>query len=144
MFFTRSCTKTFFRKNEGGKRFLICLLQVTELQDRVSKLENMCKTKYEAGEKSQAYQQFTEKYALVRLLFWYFRPVEEGVALLVFFCLFKPMLPACCDALVELCVGQRVLHLYRGDRTRQENEWRRFPVDARQKFTGDSLCVKRA
>ena len=36
-----------------------------ELQERVEKLENMCKAKYEAGEKSQAYQQFTEKYSTV-------------------------------------------------------------------------------
>ncbi len=41
---------------------LFCV-QMTELQDRVAKLEGMCKAKYEAGEKGQAYQQFTEKYS---------------------------------------------------------------------------------
>ena len=44
---------------------LFFVWQVTELQERVEKLENMCKAKYEAGEKSQAYQQFTEKYSTV-------------------------------------------------------------------------------
>ncbi len=39
--------------------------QLTELQERVKALEEKCKFRYEAGEKSPAYNQFDEKYNLV-------------------------------------------------------------------------------
>ena len=35
---------------------------------------------------------------------------------------------ACCDALAALCVGQRALPLYSGDRTTQKNNWAHFPT----------------
>ena len=46
--------------------------QVTVLQERCVKLEDLCKARYEAGEKSQAYSQFQDKYNAVS-------SVQQGV-----------------------------------------------------------------
>ena len=42
--------------------YCFSFLQVDLLQERCKKLEDMCKARYEAGEKSQAYNQFMDKY----------------------------------------------------------------------------------
>ena len=43
---------------------VICL-QVDELQERSTRLENMCMARYEAGEQSRAYNEFKDRYNTV-------------------------------------------------------------------------------
>jgi len=49
------------------------LMQVDELQERSTRLENMCMARYEAGEQSRAYNEFKDRYNTVSTHFykWY-------------------------------------------------------------------------
>ena len=50
--------------------YCVCLSlsQVDELQERSSRLENMCMARYEAGEQSRAYNEFKDRYNSVSLV----------------------------------------------------------------------------